>query len=158
MIRDAKIKDVKEIHSLLKHFAAEGLLLARSISSLYDQLRDFVVYVDERDTILGVCAFHIIWEDLAEVRSLAVTEEAQKQGIGAQLVQHCLLEAEKFGIERVFALTYQADFFRKQGFTDIDKKELPHKIWGDCIHCPMFPDCDEEALIFKKATENPAKG
>jgi amino-acid N-acetyltransferase len=155
MIRDAKIKDVKEIHSLLKHFAAQSLLLARSISSLYDQLRDFVVYVDEEDTILGVCAFHIIWENLAEVRSLAVREEAQGKGIGAQLVGSCLKEAERFGIEQVFVLTYQSGFFRKQGFTDIDKKELPHKIWGDCIHCPMFPDCDEEALIFTRAGEGP---
>ena len=151
MIRNARIKDVKEIHSLLKHFAAQGLLLARSISSLYDQLRDFVVYVDKEDKILGACAFHIIWENLAEVSSLAVREEAQGSGIGAQLVRNCLDEAEKFGIEQVFVLTYQADFFRKQGFRDIDNKELPHKIWGDCIHCPKFPDCDEEALIFTKA-------
>jgi amino-acid N-acetyltransferase len=158
MIREAKIKDVKEIHSLLKHFAAQGLLLARSISSLYDQLRDFVVYVNTENEILGVCALHIIWEDLAEVRSLAVREEAQGKGIGAQLVGHCLLEAEKLGIERIFTLTYQAAFFRKQGFVDIDKKELPHKIWGDCVHCPMFPDCDEEALIFTRTSGNSAEG
>jgi amino-acid N-acetyltransferase len=157
MIRNARIRDVKEIHALLKHFAAQGLLLARSISSLYDQLRDFIVYVDEADTILGVCALHIIWDDLAEIRSLAVREEAQGKGIGAELVGSCLAEAEKFGIERTFALTYQAGFFRKQGFTDIDKKELPHKIWGDCVHCPMFPDCDEEALIFTRANKNPAE-
>jgi amino-acid N-acetyltransferase len=156
MIRNARIGDVKEIHALLKHFAAQGLLLARSISSLYDQLRDFIVYVDQEDTILGVCALHIIWEDLAEVRSLAVREEAQGKGIGEKLVGCCLEEAEKFGIKRIFALTYQAGFFRKQGFTDIDKKELPHKIWGDCVHCPMFPDCDEEALIFTRAKKNPA--
>jgi amino-acid N-acetyltransferase len=158
MIRDAKISDVKQIHALLKHFAGKGLLLARSISSLYDQLRDFVVYVNENNTVIGVCALHIIWEDLAEIRSLAVNEEAQGQGIGAQLVGRCMLEAEKFGIDRVFTLTYKADFFRKQGFKDIDKKELPHKIWGDCVHCPMFPDCDEEALIFDRGIKHPAEG
>jgi amino-acid N-acetyltransferase len=157
MIRNATIKDVKEIHALLKHFSGKGLLLARSISSLYDNLRDFVVYVDETDTILGVCAFHIIWEDLAEIRSLAVKEEAQGKGIGAQLIASCLQEAGRFGIRRVFVLTYQADFFKKQGFVDIDKKELPHKIWGDCIHCPMFPDCDEEALIFIRKSEDIAE-
>ena len=155
MIRNARIRDVKEIHALLKHFAAQGLLLARSISSLYDQLRDFIVFVDEEDIILGVCALHIIWDDLAEVRSLAVREEAQGKGIGAELLGSCLEEAERFGIERIFALTYQAGFFRKQGFTDIDKKELPHKIWGDCVHCPMFPDCDEEALIFTRPKKSP---
>ena len=147
MIRNARITDVKEIHLLLKHFAGKGLLLARSISSLYDQLRDFVVFEDNDTRILGVCALHIIWEDLAEIRSLAVREEGQGRGIGRQLVRHCLKEADGLGLSRVFTLTYQADFFRKQGFVDIDKKELPHKIWGDCIHCPMFPDCDEEALI-----------
>jgi amino-acid N-acetyltransferase len=147
MIRQARIKDVKEIHLLLKHFAAQGLLLARSISSLYDQLRDFIVFEDTDGTILGISALHIIWEDLAEIRSLAVKEEAQKEGVGRQLVDHCLREAEGLGLERVFTLTYQAEFFRKQGFVDIDKKDLPHKIWGDCIHCTMFPDCDEEGLI-----------
>ena len=147
MIRNARIKDVKEIHLLLKHFAAQGLLLARSISSLYDQLRDFIVFEDDDANIVGACALHIIWEDLAEIRSLAVKEEAQKKGVGRQLVGHCLREAVDLGLDRVFTLTYQAEFFRKQGFVDIDKKELPHKIWGDCIHCTMFPDCDEEALV-----------
>jgi len=147
MIRNARIKDVKEIHLLLKHFAQEGLLLARSISSLYDQLRDFFVVEGEDGNILGICALHIIWEDLAEIRSLAVIEEAQGKGIGRQLVGHCLEEAQSLGLERVFTLTYQAGFFRKMGFADIDKKDLPHKIWSDCIHCTMFPDCDEEALV-----------
>ncbi len=156
MIRNAAIRDVKEIHLLLKHFAAKGLLLARSISSLYDQLRDFIVFEDQ-GTILGVCALHIVWEDLAEIRSLAVTEEAQGKGIGRQLVGHCLHEAEGLGLERVFTLTYQAGFFRKQGFADIDKKDLPHKIWGDCIHCTMFPDCDEEALIFTRLPRGEGK-
>ena len=147
MIRKARIKDVKEIHLILKHFAQEGLLLARSISSLYDQLRDFIVFEGEDESILGICALHIMWEDLAEIRSLAVKEVAQRKGIGRQLVKHCLREAESFGLDRVFTLTYQAGFFRTLGFADIDKKELPHKIWSDCIHCTMFPDCDEEALI-----------
>lgn len=147
-IRNARIKDVKAIHLLLKHFAAEGLLLARSVSSLYDQLRDFIVYEDDDQDILGICALHIVWEDLAEIRSLAVKEKAQRRGIGRRMVDHCLREAASLGLERVFTLTYQAGFFRKQGFTDIDKKDLPHKIWSDCIHCTMFPDCDEEALIY----------
>jgi amino-acid N-acetyltransferase len=152
MIRNARIKDVKEIHQLLKHFAQEGLLLARSISSLYDQLRDFFVFEADDKRILGICALHIIWEDLAEIRSLAVKEEAQGMGIGRQLVGHCLREAEGLGLDRVFTLTYQAGFFRKMGFVDIDKKDLPHKIWSDCIHCTMFPDCDEEALILTLPT------
>ncbi|MEN8200816.1 MAG: N-acetyltransferase [Thermodesulfobacteriota bacterium] len=146
MIRNATIGDVKEIHALLNHFAGKGLLLGRSFSALYDQLRDFKVWVDEDGSLLGACALHIMWEDLAEIRSLAVREESQGKKVGKQLVRACLEEAAAFGIDKVFTLTYQADFFRKQGFSDIDKKELPHKIWGDCLNCPKFPDCDEESL------------
>ncbi len=141
--------DVKKIHSLLNHFADEGLLLACSMSSLYDRLRDFLVYI-EGDSIVGVCALHITWENLAEIRSLAVEQTCHGKGIGAKLVSCCLKEAEQFCIDKVFTLTYQPGFFRKQGFKDIDKRDLPHKIWSDCIHCHKFPDCDEEALLFEK--------
>jgi len=142
--------DVKPIHSLLNHYAEKGLLLGRSISSLYDQLRDFIVYCDENDKIVGACALHICWEDLAEIRSLAVDEKAQGKKVGTQLVQYCLQVADELGIGRVFTLTYQRPFFLKLGFTDIDKNELPHKIWSDCLNCSKFPDCDEEALIIDK--------
>ncbi|MDJ0622424.1 MAG: N-acetyltransferase [Desulfocapsaceae bacterium] len=151
MIRYARMEDVKEIHSLLNRFAKQGLLLACSISSLYDRLRDFVVYVDKENVILGVCALHITWEDLAEIRSLAVYEKHQGKGIGARLVQQCLLEADMLGITKIFTLTYQPKFFKKLGFVDIDKRELPHKIWSDCINCHMFPDCDEEALMYTRS-------
>jgi amino-acid N-acetyltransferase len=150
MIRYARMEDVKEIHTLLNYYAKQGLLLACSISSLYDRLRDFVVYVDRENAILGVCALHITWENLAEIRSLAVREEHQGKGIGARLVRQCLMEADMFGISKIFTLTYQPVFFRKQGFNDIDKRDLPHKIWSDCIHCHMFPDCDEEAMMYDR--------
>lgn len=138
--------DVRAIHALLQNFAHQGLLLARSISSLYDQLRDFVVY--DLDGIKGVCSLHISWDNLAEIRSLAVTHDLQGQGIGSQLVTSCLDEAKSLEIGQVFVLTYQADFFRKLGFVDKDKRDLPHKIWSDCLHCPKFPDCDEESLVW----------
>ena len=150
MIRYARMDDVKEIHTLLNYYAKKGLLLACSISSLYDRLRDFVVYVDRDNAIIGVCALHITWENLAEIRSLAVIENSQGKGIGSKLVQQCLMEADMLGISKIFTLTYQPGFFRKQGFVDIDKRELPHKIWSDCINCHMFPDCDEEALMFDR--------
>lgn len=150
MIRTARMEDVKDIHTLINGFAGDGLLLNRSISSLYDKLRDFHVYTDDDNTLLGICALQITWDNLAEVRSLAVKAEAQGRGIGSELVRSCLAEAEKFGIERIFTLTYQPGFFRKLGFNTIDKKELPHKIWSDCIHCHKFPDCDEDALMYVK--------
>ncbi len=149
MIRNARMEDVKSIHSLLNHFADKGLLLGRSVSSLYDQLRDFIVYCDENDAIVGVCALHICWENLAEIRSLAVAEESHGKGVGSSLVKECLQVADELGISRVFTLTYQRSFFIGLGFQDIDKNELPHKIWSDCLNCSKFPDCDEEALIIE---------
>ncbi len=139
--------DVKEIHALLQNFARKGLLLGRSISSLYDHLRDFVVY--EEEGVRGVCSLHICWENLAEIRSLAVAEEYQGRGIGEALVLACLREARLLEIGQVFTLTYQTPFFRKLKFAEIDKRELPHKVWSDCMNCPQFPDCNEEALIWK---------
>lgn len=147
-IRPARMGDVRAIHGLLQQFADKGLLLGRSISSLYDQLRDFIVFDD--DGIRGVCALHICWDNLAEIRSLAVAGNMQGRGIGRMLVSSCLDEAMSLEIGKVFVLTYQADFFRKNEFTDIEKSELPHKIWSDCLQCPKFPDCDEEALIWSK--------
>jgi amino-acid N-acetyltransferase len=145
-VRPARMGDVKEIHILLKHFAGKGLLLGRSISSLYDQLRDFVVFDD--NGVQGVCSLHICWDDLAEIRSLAVPEDRQGIGIGEALVKVCLEEAKRLDIGQVFTLTYQAPFFRKLHFAEIDKRELPHKVWSDCLQCPQFPDCDEEAMIW----------
>lgn len=153
MIRNARMEDVRAIYNLLQHFAGKGLLLARSFSALYDQLRDFHVFVqpvDGVDRIVGVGALHISWENLAEIRSLAVDENFQRQGIGSRLVSACLAEAEMFGIHRVFTLTYQPGFFATLGFQSIDKKELPHKVWSDCINCPKFPDCNEEAMIWQR--------
>jgi amino-acid N-acetyltransferase len=138
--------DVRAIHGLLMPFANNGLMLPKSISSLYDHLRDFIVY-EEEGTIKGICSLHICWDNLAEVRSLAVIEGMQGKGIGKRLVESCLDEAKSLEISTVFVLTYQAQFFRKLGFIDKDKQELPHKIWSDCIHCSKFPDCDEDALV-----------
>ena len=144
-VRPARMGDVKDIHVLLQHYARKGMLLGRSISSLYDQLRDFVVY--DENGIFGVCSLHICWDDLAEIRSLAVAEEKQGQGIGEALVHACLIEAERLGISKVFTLTYQGPFFQKLHFKEIDKRELPHKVWADCINCPQFPDCNEIPLV-----------
>ena len=149
-LRKATMTDVKEIYELLHQFADQGLLLGRSYSSLYDQLRDFqVAFDDDGQSLLGACALHISWENLAEIRSLAVVEGAQGKGVGSKLVQSCLEEAQSFGISKVFTLTYQPDFFRRFAFKPIDKGELPHKVWSDCVNCPKFPDCNEEAMVWQ---------
>lgn len=156
MIRNARMGDIKKIYDLLQYFADKDLLLGRSLSSLYDQLRDFSVYVEkvednpDQEKLVGVCAMHICWDNLAEIRSLAVTEQYQGKGVGRQLVDKALSEADSYGITKVFTLTYQPEFFRKFGFEDIDKSELPHKVWSDCIQCSKFPDCNEEALVWEK--------
>jgi len=148
MIRNARMDDVKHVYGLLSHFADKGLLLGRSLSSLYDQLRDFIVY-EVDNTVVGACSLHVCWENLAEIRSLAIAEDYQGKNIGRQLVESCLAEAKSLGIQRVFTLTYQPGFFRRLGFSSLDKNELPHKVWSDCIQCPKFPDCNEEALIYE---------
>jgi len=146
MIRKARIADVKPIQKLLTHFASRGDMLSRSLSELYEALRDFYVF-EEAGAILGVSALHIVWDDLAEVRSVAVSEEAGRKGIGGQVVRACIDEARDLGLKRIFCLTYKPDFFAKFGFRLVDKAELPHKVWGDCVKCVKFPDCDENAMI-----------
>ena len=148
MIRKAKIKDIQTIYQLLQMYGDRGELLPRPLSRLYDHLRDFLVYTDEdNDRVIGCCALQFCWEDLAEIRSLAVHPQHQNQKIGAKLVEAALSEAETFDITKVFTLTYQPDFFKKFGFAKIDRNELPIKIWGDCLLCVKFPDCDETAMI-----------
>jgi len=148
MIRKANIKDIKAIHALLHQYGREGQLLPRPLSVLYDHVRDFSVYVDNKDGgVLGCCALQFCWDDLAEIRSLAVHPENVGKGIGSKLVEHALSDAKSFGIQKVFALTYRPSFFKRFGFQQIDRSELPIKIWADCIVCIKFPDCDEIAMM-----------
>ncbi|HBF42776.1 MAG TPA: N-acetyltransferase [Desulfobacteraceae bacterium] len=149
LIKKAVIKDIKPIHKILNQYADQDLLLPRSLSELYDHLRDYFVVEgnDHRHPILGVCGLRIFWEDLAEVKSLAVSQGQQGKGLGSGLVKMCLKEAKHLGLNRVFALTYVPDFFATLGFRIIDKSVLPQKIWADCLHCPKFPNCNELAVI-----------
>jgi amino-acid N-acetyltransferase len=145
MIRKARMADAKPIHKLLISYAQQGLMLSRSLADIYEGIRDFYVFdIDEQ--VVGAVCLHIFWSDLAEVRSLAVDAGQEGKGLGRQLVEACLYEARSLGILRVFALTYKPVFFGKLGFHEIEKSELPQKIWRDCINCPKFPDCDEIAM------------
>jgi len=148
MIRKAQVTDVKEMHALLLNNSDKGLLLGRSLSDLYDQIRDFYVCIDEQKNLLaGICGLHICWEEIAEIRSLAVKDEYKGQGIGIDLVRSCMGEAKDIYVNKLFVLTYVPDFFNKLGFKHVDKKVLPHKVWADCMNCIKFPDCDEEAMM-----------
>lgn len=145
-IRKARAGDVPAIQKLVAYFAARGELLPRTLNELYQHLRDFFVY-ELHGEVVGIAALSLYWEDLAEVRSLAVQDGQGGKGLGAALVHACLDEAARLGIRRVFALTYRPGFFEKLGFREIDKRELPQKIWKDCIRCAKFACCDEVALI-----------
>lgn len=148
MIRKATIKDVKSIHRLLHEYGNKGELLPRPLSQLYDHVRDFAVYVnDEDERVLGCCALQFCWEDLAEIRSLAVHPAHAGQKIGSKLVENALSEAHVYHMRQIFTLTYRPGFFKRFGFKQINRADLPLKIWGDCIMCVKFPDCDETAMM-----------
>ncbi|MGP8319278.1 MAG: N-acetyltransferase [Methanosarcinaceae archaeon] len=148
MISKAKIPDVEAMRQIINKYAKQELMLARSLSELYDNIRDFYVYRDNGE-IVGCCALHVVWEDLAEILSLAVKPEYNKRGIGSKLLDACFNEGRKLGVKSVFTLTYAPVFFEKNGFTKVEKSSLPHKIWIGCIKCPKFPECDEIALAKK---------
>ena len=155
MIRKATINDIKTIHELLAIYGSKGELLARPLSELYDHVRDFVVFVDESDDrVVGCCALQFCWEDLAEIRSLAVHPDFLDRGIGTRLVETSLTEASSFKIKKIFTLTYRPNFFTKFDFVRIKKSDLPLKIWSDCIICVKFPDCDEIAMM-REINEHP---
>jgi amino-acid N-acetyltransferase len=144
----AKIKDVPQIHKLINYFASKDEMLARSLSEIYENVRDYFVVRDGK-RVIACAALHVSWSDLAEIKSVAVAESNQHQGVGAQLVEACLNEAKELGIATVFCLTYRPTFFGRFGLYEIDKMDLPRKVWTECYRCPKFPDCDEVALICK---------
>jgi len=146
-VEKARISDVTQMHQLINYFADKDEMLARSLSEIYENIRDyFVVRQDEQ--VIACGALHVMWSDLAEIKSLAVVEDKQRQGFGDQLVAVCLNEAKELGIPTVFCLTYKPAFFERLGFTQVDKMELPQKVWTECYRCPKFPNCDEVALIY----------
>jgi len=146
-VEKAKITDVPQIHKLINGFADKGQMLARPLSEIYESIRDFFV-IRDHDEVVACAALHVSWSDIAEIRSVAVAEDKQNKGLGAKLVAACLKEADELGIKNVFCFTYRPDFFKKQKFVDVDKMELPRKVWTDCFRCPKFPNCDETALIY----------
>lgn len=121
-------------------------MIRRSLGELYESIREFLV-VEDAGRIIGCAALHVFWEDLAELKCLAVSEQAQGRGVGRLLVDRCWQAAQDLQIKTVFTLTYVAEFFEKCGYQRIEKADLPHKIWNECVRCPLFPTCNEIALI-----------
>ena len=146
-IEKARISDVTQMHELINYFADKDEMLPRPLSEIYENIRDYFV-VRQGERIIACAALHVMWSDLAEIKSVAVAEGSQGQGLGDQLVEACLKEAKELGMPTVFCLTYKPAFFERLGFSQLDKMELPRKVWGECYRCPKFPDCDEVALIY----------
>ncbi|KFL16736.1 acetyltransferase [Geobacillus stearothermophilus] len=145
-IDHAVTSDVKEMHALIQHYAEKGLVLPRSLLSIYQHLQ--CMYVAREDNqIVGVAGLHILGHDLGEVRSLVVSPDHTGKGIGRMLVHHIANEAARLGVKRLISFTYQVEFFRKCGFEIAEKATLPEKVWIDCVNCPKLDCCDETAMI-----------
>ena len=145
-IRPAVVADGIPIANLVNYYAGRGEMLPKSKYQVYQHISGFVVAVIDKQMV-GCGVLHVLWEDLAEIRSLAVLKEYQHQGLGTKMVTHLIQKARLLGLPQVFALTYVPGFFESMGFHHIDKRTLPQKIWIDCINCAKFPDCDEEAFL-----------
>ncbi len=148
IIRKAVVADVTEIKKLIEPFVKDRLILPKSLHSLYSSLRDFWILTDDTGTLMGCSAVQVSWDEMGEIRTLAVKKDMQGRGYGRELVRNCINEAKDLGLKKIFTLTYKEGFFKKAGFKNIDKSKLPNKIWADCIHCPHFPDCDETAMMY----------
>lgn len=154
MIRNATMTDVPDIHRLITYHAELNRMLFRSHADLYEHLRDFIVWAEpDRDgeRVLGCAAVELVWRDLAELKSLAVDEAHRGRGIGRQLVLAAIEEGRRLGLSRLFALTREKAFFEKLGFAVVPKETLPHKVWTDCVRCPLQECCDEIAMVYDLA-------
>jgi amino-acid N-acetyltransferase len=149
MLRKARVGDVKTIHRMINLSSGKGEILPRSLMDIYGSLRDFFIYYDEKEKVVaGICAMNIIWENLAEIRSLFVEDKYRGQGIAKKLVEGCISEAITLGFYRMFTLTNRPDFFKRLGFKEVDRSTLSEKIWSDCFRCAKYPDyCDEVAMV-----------
>lgn len=145
-VRNAKICDVKAVYSLINNYAEQDKMLFRSAVDIYENLQSFIV-AEADGEITGCCALEIIWSDLAEIKSLAISEGKTGAGVGRAIVEAAVDKAQQLGLERVFALTLAPEFFEKMGFEIIDKDSLPMKVWKDCARCPKQQNCDEIAVI-----------
>lgn len=145
-VRPARLGDVPAMHALINQFAADKLMLSRPMGELYENVRDFLIAEAEVGGLVGCAAVHIDTDTIGELKALAVAKAAHGQGVGRALVDACFVAANDLGLERLFCLTYQAEFFTKLGFVRVDRARLPTKVWSECVRCHRFLDCDEVAM------------
>ncbi|HAL87158.1 MAG TPA: N-acetyltransferase [Deferribacteraceae bacterium] len=148
MLRKATLADTRKIQKLVNSYASKGEMLPVSISEICERILEFIVW-EENGELLGCCAMHPSWEDLVELRSIAVAEHVSRHGIGKAMVEKVMEMSRTIGAKKIFLLTYKAHFFAKFGFQEVEKDTLPKKIWSDCLKCAKFPDCDETAMVLE---------
>ena len=146
LVEKARMADAGDIFQVVNFFADRDEMLHRPLNEIYENLRDFYVARGPDGEFLGCVALHLLWSDIAEVKSLAVREDRQLKGVGATLVRACLDEARRIGLPQVFALTYKPGFFEKLGFHVANVSSFPRKVWNECYRCPKFPSCNEIAV------------
>ena len=147
-VRKAKMSDIPYLTELINGFAREGIMLPRNEFELSEGIRDFTVVMNG-ENFLGCAALHFYGPALAEVRSLAVHRSAQGTGAGRLLMEALEAEARDFDLEALFAFTYIPGFFRKLGYNEVGRDDLPLKAWKDCLRCPKFQACDEIAVVLR---------
>jgi amino-acid N-acetyltransferase len=145
-IRKARIGDVPGIVALVERFSSRGEVLPRTLADVYQSVREWVV-AEQNGQVVGCGSLVILWEDLAEIRSLVVAPEMQGMGIGRGLVTALMAQAAELELPQVTTLTRQTKFFRGIGFRIVPRETLPRKIWKDCVHCMKFVGCDEVAMV-----------
>ena len=149
--RKAVFADVEDIFHLVNDYAADGAMLSRSLNTLYETLRDMIVAEDDAGRVVGVGGLHMMWDRMAEIRTMAVAPEFARCGIGSEIVRRLMAEGSALGVRQFFTLTYKPGFFKTLGFHIVSKDALPQKVWKECIDCPKFPNCDEIAMVRESA-------
>jgi amino-acid N-acetyltransferase len=148
VVRKAALSDVEPMHWLINSYASQGVMLPKTLLQLYENLRDYTVVTETEGKRLAGCgALHIYWENLAEIRALAVSPDTARRGVGSMLVTALIEEARSMGIAKVFLFTYVPDFFARFGFKKTDHSSMPLKVFNECFQCPKFNTCDEIAMV-----------
>jgi len=145
-ISHAKVSDVKQIHKLFEFYANNKEMLHRSLNAIYENIQEYMV-AEENGVIIGCGALHVSWDNLAEIKALAIAKDYAGKGIGRKIVSVLEKNALKLDVSKTFALSFKPGFFQKVGYEVISKEILPQKIWSECINCHLFPDCGEVPLL-----------
>ena len=160
VIKKAQVRDVQEVLDLINGYAAANLMLPRGPQYLYENIRDFVIASDHKvpvysmmetrevlHLIVACGSLHVLWDDIAEIRALAIHPDYQHLGLGSKLVDTMINEARQLGVKRLYTFTLTEDFFKTLGFRRQKREELPPKMWGECSRCPKYFKCDEVGMV-----------